>query len=55
MNCLSLNIRGIGEEGKVSWVRRLKTTNKINFIGIQETWMDDCSKINVGGGVLGLV
>lgn len=49
MNCLSLNIRGIGDRAKVSWIRRLKIKHKINFIGIQETWFSDHSRINTAG------
>lgn len=49
MNCLSLNIRGMGEEAKVGWVRKLVKMHKINFVGIQETWMCDFNKINVQG------
>lgn len=49
MNVLSINIRGMGDVGKISWVKRLKLNHKINFIGTQETWMGDYSKIDVRG------
>lgn len=49
MNCLSLNIKGIVEDAKVGWVKKLKNINKINFIGIHETWMGDFTKIDTGG------
>lgn len=34
---------------KTSWVRRLKESLKINFVGIQETWMFDSKCINIRG------
>lgn len=37
MNCLSINIRGIGVNGKASWIKRLKDEFGISFIGMQET------------------
>ncbi|KAK9063215.1 hypothetical protein SSX86_017085 [Deinandra increscens subsp. villosa] len=37
MNCLSINIRGIGGYGKASWIKKLKVDNGISFIGMQET------------------
>ena len=37
INCLFLNIRGIGEDAKVRWVRSLMALHKINFLGLQET------------------
>nr|GEZ60492.1 cytochrome P450 [Tanacetum cinerariifolium] len=37
MNVLSLNVKGIGEDYKCSWVRRLCSDNKINFLGLQES------------------
>lgn len=47
MNCLSLNVRGTGEDVKVTWVRKLKIQHKINFLGLQETQHYDFSRINV--------
>lgn len=47
MNCLTINIRGMGEDAKARWVRRLKTAHKLNFVGVQETWIADYKKINV--------
>lgn len=49
MNCLSLNIRGMADQANVSWVRRLKMKYKINFVGIQETWISDYRRINTAG------
>jgi hypothetical protein len=37
MNVLSLNIRGVGEDHKKSWIKRLCSEHKVNFLGIQET------------------
>ncbi|KAK9072611.1 hypothetical protein SSX86_009046 [Deinandra increscens subsp. villosa] len=37
MNCLSLNLRGVRNTSKHSWIRRLKKENNLNFISIQET------------------
>lgn len=31
MNCLSLNIKGIVEDAKVGWVKKLKNINKNKF------------------------
>lgn len=47
MNCMSLNIRGMGEKDKLEWVRRLKTSQKLHFIGIQETQIADFSNIKI--------
>lgn len=49
MNCLSLNIRGIGEEYKVSWVRRLTSRYHTTFLGVQETQLSDENNIDVTG------
>ena len=49
MNCLSLNIRGIGEDHKVAWVRRLKIQNRSSFIGNQETQLVDINALNAEG------
>lgn len=49
MNCLSLNTRGLGVDVKTQWVRRLKVTHKINFMGLQETQMMNHSSINIDG------
>lgn len=49
MNCLSLNVRGIGDDAKVRWVRSLKVLHKINFLGLQEMQLTDYSKIDVHG------
>lgn len=49
MNCMSINIRGIGEDVKVEWVRKLRNIHKPNFVGIQETQLIDSMKIDVQG------
>lgn len=48
MNYLSLNIRGVRDEAKSRWVRKLILTHKINFLCLQETQMEDGSKIRCG-------
>lgn len=47
MNFLSLNIRGVGEDCKVLWVRRLRKKHKLSFIAIQETQISDAEHIDV--------
>ncbi|XP_076890053.1 uncharacterized protein LOC143541016 [Bidens hawaiensis] len=37
MNLLSLNVRGMGVEGKSDWCRSLRKENEINFLLIQES------------------
>ena len=37
MNCLSINIRGIGITGKGGWIKKLKDEFGVSFIGMQET------------------
>lgn len=49
MNCISLNISGIGDAMKVNWVRQLKHLHKVNFIGIQETQLLEFKKIDLQG------
>ena len=44
MNVLSLNIRGIGEDHKRSWAKRLCIENKVKFLGLQETMSRDDNK-----------
>ncbi|PWA82847.1 RNA-directed DNA polymerase, eukaryota, Reverse transcriptase zinc-binding domain protein [Artemisia annua] len=44
MNVLSLNIRGIGEDHKRSWAKRLCIENKVRFLGLQETMSRDDNK-----------
>lgn len=45
MNIASLNIRGVGGDFKKECVRRICNENKINFLGLQETMMDDVSRV----------
>ncbi|XP_022004425.1 uncharacterized protein LOC110901986 [Helianthus annuus] len=47
MNCLSINILGIGVSGKASWIKRLKNEFGVSFIGMQETM-----STNVQSGML---
>ena len=44
MNVISLNIRGIGEDHKRSWAKRLCIENKLKFLGLQETMSRDDNK-----------
>ena len=43
MNCLSVNIRGIGSKGKSDWINRLKNEHGVAFIGLQETMSSNIS------------
>ena len=47
MDTLSLNVRGIGEDYKTRWVKKLKTLHKINFLGLHETQLSDFTKVKV--------
>lgn len=49
MNCMSLNIRGVGETHKVEWIRKLKFANNVDFIGLQETRISDYNHIDIDG------
>ena len=37
MNCLSLNIQGLGSNAKKDWIRELTNNHKISFLSLQET------------------
>ncbi|GJX70092.1 RNA-directed DNA polymerase, eukaryota [Tanacetum coccineum] len=37
MNCLSLNIQGLGSKAKKDWIRELTTKHKVSFLSLQET------------------
>ncbi|XP_023729444.1 uncharacterized protein LOC111877143 [Lactuca sativa] len=50
MSFLSINVRGVGEDAKVGWVKRLKINHKATFVGLQETQISDSSNIDVNGG-----
>lgn len=47
MNFLSMNVRGIGEEYKVKWVRRLRSQHMVSFLALQETQLHDAENIDV--------
>lgn len=49
MNFLSLNLRGIGEDYKIAWVRRLTKKHRTMFLGVQETQLSDENHIDVAG------
>lgn len=44
MNMLSINIRGMGVEGKAGWVRGLRNRYGVEFIGLQESQVSGLSK-----------
>lgn len=46
---MTLNVRGIGEEAKVNWVRRMKHLHKANFVGLQETQLIEYERIDTHG------
>ena len=37
MNFLSLNIQGLGVNGKKKWVKELRSMHRVNFLALQET------------------
>nr|GEU56796.1 RNA-directed DNA polymerase, eukaryota [Tanacetum cinerariifolium] len=41
MNCLSLNIQGLTQKAKKDWVKELCIKNKVNFLAIQETKLEN--------------
>lgn len=47
MNCITLNVRGVGEDHKVNWIQRLKYIYKISVFGIQETQISNAEVIDV--------
>ena len=49
MNCLCLNVRGCGDSHKIDWIHRLKISQKVDFIGLQETWVADSNNIDFKG------
>lgn len=49
MNCLILNVRGIGKEYKVAWVNELKVKHRSSYLGVQEIRLSDVNGIDVEG------
>lgn len=49
MNCLSLNVRGLGDCDKVEWVNSIIRNHRINFVGIQETQLMNVAHIDLVG------
>ena len=47
MNCLSLNIQGLGSKAKKSWIRELNIKHKVSFLSIQETKTDVISDMEI--------
>ncbi|GKB61662.1 RNA-directed DNA polymerase, eukaryota [Tanacetum coccineum] len=47
MNCLSLNIQGLGSKAKKDWIKELISKHKVSFLSIQETKMESVSAMEV--------
>ena len=47
MNFLSLNIQGLAQKAKKDWAKDLCVKNKVNFLAIQETKMEDIDLFSV--------
>ncbi|GJY23242.1 RNA-directed DNA polymerase, eukaryota, reverse transcriptase zinc-binding domain protein [Tanacetum coccineum] len=51
MNFLSLNIQGLAQKAKKDWAKELCVKNKVNFLAIQETKMEEIDLFSVRRGV----
>lgn len=49
MNLMTLNIRGIREAKKFDWIRNMKFSQGVDFMGIQETRVNDFNSIDIIG------
>ncbi|GJX02908.1 retrovirus-related pol polyprotein from transposon TNT 1-94 [Tanacetum coccineum] len=47
MNFLSLNIQGLAQKAKKDWAKELCVKNKVNFLAIQETKMEEIDLFSV--------
>ncbi|GJV89493.1 RNA-directed DNA polymerase, eukaryota [Tanacetum coccineum] len=47
MNCLSLNVQGLGSKAKKDWIKELNNKHKVNFLSVQETMLDCISDMDV--------
>ncbi|GKA50734.1 cytochrome P450 [Tanacetum coccineum] len=47
MNVLSLNIRGVRDDHKRNWIKRLCCEHMINFVGIQETLIGNLAHLDI--------
>ncbi|GJW98801.1 RNA-directed DNA polymerase, eukaryota [Tanacetum coccineum] len=49
MNCLSLNVQGLGSKAKKDWIKELNNKHKVNFLFffVQETKLDCISDMDV--------
>nr|GEW69932.1 RNA-directed DNA polymerase, eukaryota [Tanacetum cinerariifolium] len=47
MNCLSLNIQGLGSKAKKDWIRELNIKHKVYFLSLQETKADNITNMDV--------
>ncbi|GJT13298.1 RNA-directed DNA polymerase, eukaryota [Tanacetum coccineum] len=39
MNCLSLNVQGLGSKAKKDWIKELKNKHKVNFLLSRTRWI----------------
>ncbi|GJU01590.1 RNA-directed DNA polymerase, eukaryota [Tanacetum coccineum] len=51
MNFLSLNIQGLAQKAKKDWAKELCVKNKVNFLAIQETKMEEIDLFSVQSAV----
>nr|GEY70270.1 RNA-directed DNA polymerase, eukaryota [Tanacetum cinerariifolium] len=49
MNCLSLNVQGLGSKANKDWIRELISKHKVSFLSIQETKMESVSAMELEG------
>ncbi|GKB03696.1 RNA-directed DNA polymerase, eukaryota [Tanacetum coccineum] len=47
MNCLSLNVQGLGSKAKKDWIKEFNNKHKVNFLSVQETKLDCISDMDV--------
>nr|GEW22622.1 RNA-directed DNA polymerase, eukaryota [Tanacetum cinerariifolium] len=47
MNCLSLNIQGLGSKAKKDWIKELIYIHKVSFLSIQETKKERMSDLEI--------
>ncbi|GJZ90592.1 RNA-directed DNA polymerase, eukaryota [Tanacetum coccineum] len=46
MNCLSLNVQGLGSKAKKDWVKEMSYRHKLSFLSLQETKMENISTLD---------
>ena len=47
MNCLSLNVQGLGSKAKKDWIKELNFKHKVNVLSILETKKESFSDRDV--------